>query len=122
MLIIEDDEKNLKLFQTIIEALGYSALSERSGKEGIRMAMEEMPNLILMDIHMPGMDGISAMKVLRSDEKMKDIPIIAVTSYAMRGDRQRFIKAGFNGYISKPISKDTFIDTIKFSLKGVGDD
>ena len=119
VLIVEDDEKNLKLFEVIIASLGYTAISAKSGREGIRMAEEIMPNLILMDIQMPEMDGLSVMKILRSKKKMKNIPIIAVTSYAMSGDRERLLEDGFDGYISKPISKDTFIDTIKFCLREI---
>ena len=117
ILIVEDNEKNLKLFKVIIESLGYDTLLAVNGKEGLRVAKEHIPDLILMDIQMPKMDGISAMKVLRSDEKTKDIPVIALTSYAMKGNRERIIEAGFIDYISKPISKDNFIEAVEKALR-----
>lgn len=117
VLIVEDNEKNLTLFKIIIESLGYETLLARDGREGVIMSKEHTPDLILMDIQMPVMDGITAFKTLFSDERTKDIPIIALTSYAMKGDKEHLLEEGFNDYISKPISKDSFIETIKKVLQ-----
>ena len=118
ILIIEDNEKNLKLFSVIVKSLGYEILTAMNGEEGVKIAKEESPDLILMDIQMPVMDGITAFNILKSDEKTKNIPVIALTSYAMAGDRERLLAAGFVDYISKPIDKDGFIKTIEDILKG----
>ena len=117
VLIVEDNEKNLKLFKIIIESLGYETLLARDGEEGIKKAKEQIPNLILMDIQMPVMDGVSAKKVLLADERTKDIPVIALTSYAMKGNKERLIEAGFIDYISKPISKESFIEAVEKALR-----
>lgn len=117
ILIVEDDEKGLELSKIIIESLGYETLLARHGEEGVRMAKEQLPDLILMDIQMPVMDGISALKALRSDERTKEIPIIAVTSYAMKGDKEHLFEVGFIDYISKPISKDSFIKVVEKALR-----
>lgn len=113
ILIVDDNEKNLKLFKIIIDSLGYETLLAKDGEEGVKMAKEHLPALILMDIQMPGVDGIAAIKTLQADEETKDISVIALTSYAMKGDKERLIEAGFIDYISKPISKADFIETIK---------
>lgn len=113
ILIVDDSEKNLKLFKLIIASMGYETITAGNGEEGIKKAKEESPDLILMDIQMPVMDGVSAVNVLSADESTKNIPIIALTSYAMKGDRERFLQHGFTDYISKPIDTDNFMDTIK---------
>ena len=118
ILIIEDNEKNLKLFSVIVKSLGYEILTAMNGEEGVKIAKEESPDLILMDIQMPVMDGISALNMLKTDERTKNIPVIALTSYAMSGDKEKFIGLGFSDYISKPIDKDGFIKTIEDILKG----
>ncbi|KAF0144300.1 MAG: two-component system cell cycle response regulator DivK [Nitrospirae bacterium] len=117
ILIIEDNEKNLKLFSVIIKFLGYATLTAMNGKEGVSIAKENAPDLILMDIQMPVMDGITALNMLKSDEKTKNIPVIALTSYAMAGDKEKFLGLGFSDYISKPIDKDGFIKAIENILK-----
>lgn len=113
ILIVEDNEKNLKLFKLIISSMGYETITAGNGEEGIKKAKEQSPDLVLMDIQMPVMDGISAVNVLSADKATKNIPVIALTSYAMKGDRERFIQHGFTDYISKPIDTDNFMDTIK---------
>ena len=117
ILIVEDNENNIMLFKIIIESLGYETLSARNGEEGVRMAKEQTPDLILMDIQMPVMDGISAMKALGSDERTKHIPVIALTSYAMMGDKERLLKDGFTDYISKPISNEGFVEVVEKTLR-----
>lgn len=116
ILIIEDNEKSLKLFSVIVRSLGYEAITAMNGEEGITIAKKESPDLILMDIQMPVTDGITALNMLKSDEKTKNIPVIALTSYAMTGDKEKFLRLGFSDYISKPIDTKTFSDVIKSML------
>ncbi|HAK88236.1 MAG TPA: hypothetical protein DHV16_08315 [Nitrospiraceae bacterium] len=113
VLIVEDNEKNLKLFKLLVTSTGCEVVTAANGEEGIKAAREEKPVLIVMDIQMPVMDGISAMGLLKSDEATRDIPVVALTSYAMKGDRERFLREGFADYIAKPIDTDVFLDTIK---------
>lgn len=103
ILIVEDNPKNMKLFRDVLQFRGYETIEAESAETGIALARERVPALILMDIQLPNMDGRGAMKVLKSDEKTRDIPIIAVTSFAMKGDRERFLADGFNGYVAKPV-------------------
>lgn len=117
VLIVEDNERNLKLFRLIIGSLGYEVFSARNGEEGVRMAKEIIPDLILMDIQMPVMDGITAMDTIRADEDTRGIPVIALTSYAMKGDRERLLQHGFVDYIAKPVRKDILIMAAKTVLE-----
>lgn len=120
VLIVEDNEKNLKLFRLIINSLGYETMTARDGEEGVRVAKEAGPDLILMDIQMPVMDGVSAIDHLKADEGTKGIPVIALTSYAMKGDKERFLEHGFIDYIAKPVSKDDLINAVKNVLEKDG--
>lgn len=117
ILIVEDNEKNRKLLKLVLGSFGHELLLAENGAEGFRTAKESLPNLILMDIQMPVMDGISALKALKSDEKTRDIPVIALTSYAMKGDRERLVDMGFTGYIAKPINVNEFTDMVGEILK-----
>ena len=117
ILIVEDNEKNLKLFSVITTSLGYETLTAPDGEEGVRSALERLPDLIIMDVQMPKMDGISALKIIRSMEETKHIPVIALTSYAMKGDKERLLECGFSAYIAKPIEKNAFIEIIEKALK-----
>jgi CheY-like chemotaxis protein len=117
ILIVEDNEKNLKLFSVIVRSIGYEALTAMNGEEGVTIAKDKLPDLILMDIQMPLMDGITALNILKSDERTKDIPVIALTSYAMAGNKEKFLGLGFSDYISKPIDKNSFIEVIQRILK-----
>lgn len=118
VLIVEDSEKNLKLAAIIVQSMGYEALTAVDGEEGVRVAMEGNPDLVLMDIQMPKMDGITALNMLKADEKTKGIPIIAMTSYAMKGDMEQLLSQGFADYIAKPIEKNRFIEAVEKALKG----
>jgi two-component system cell cycle response regulator DivK len=118
ILIVEDNDKNLKLFRAIIDSLGHQTLIAKDGEEGVRLARENIPDLVLMDIQMPVMDGSEAFRGLRADPATKDIPVIALTSYAMRGDKERFLNEGFVAYISKPINVKEFMNTINQFLVG----
>ena len=113
ILIVDDDIKNRKLFRVALQNSGYEIIEAENGEQAIKLAKENLPNLILMDIQMPVMDGISAFKVIRADENTKNIPVIALTSYAMKGDREKFLAEGFNDYISKPIDVKEFIEIVK---------
>ena len=94
ILIIEDDPKNLTLFRDLLQRFGYTTTEATDGREGIKLARADKPDLILMDIQLPVMDGIEATKILKSDPQTKNIPILALTSYAMKGDREKILKAG----------------------------
>ncbi len=103
ILIIEDNAKNLKLVRDVLQFKGYVTLEAESGEAGIALAREMRPALILMDVQLPGMDGRAAMKALKADASTREIPIIALTAYAMKGDRESLLADGFDGYIAKPI-------------------
>lgn len=112
ILIIEDDAKNLKLFRDLLQVSGYTTLEATDGKQGVELAREKKPDLILMDIQMPVMDGLEATKLLKNNDVTKDIPIVALTAYAMQGDEKKMREAGFDGYISKPIDVKGFLKKI----------
>ncbi|MCK5657964.1 MAG: response regulator [Syntrophobacteria bacterium] len=103
ILIIEDNPMNLKLIRDVLQIEGYETLEAETGETGVELARERHPAVILMDVNLPQMDGREAMKILKADASTRQIPIIAVTSLAMKGDRERLLAAGFDGYISKPI-------------------
>jgi len=109
ILVIEDQEQNLYLMQYMLEANGYGVQLARDGEQGIRVAQEQRPDMILLDIQLPTMSGHEVARVLRSKPDLVDVPIVAVTSYAMPGDREEVMAAGCTGYIEKPINPDTFI-------------
>jgi CheY-like chemotaxis protein len=108
ILIIEDNEQNLYLETFILEKNGHEIIQARSGEKGIAAAAQQRPDLILLDIQLPGMDGYTVAQELRRHLGIASTPIVAVTSYAMPGDRERILKAGCTGYIEKPINPDTF--------------
>jgi two-component system, cell cycle response regulator DivK len=116
ILIIEDNEQNLYLVSFILEKHGYEVFAARDGQEGINMAEPIKPDLILLDIQLPVMDGYTVARQLRANAKLDQTPIVAVTSYAMAGDREKTIEAGCNGYIEKPINPDTFIEEVEQHL------
>lgn len=113
VLIIEDNESNLYMMKFIISKLGHSILEARDGITGLKIAIEEIPDLILMDIQLPLLDGYSVTRKLRENDKLKNIPIIAVTSYAMVGDREKSLEAGCTAYIEKPINPEIFIKEVQ---------
>jgi two-component system cell cycle response regulator DivK len=108
ILIVEDNEKNLKLARDVLQFSGFQTLEAGSGEAAVGMAREHHPDLILMDIELPGIDGITALQQLRADAATARIPIVALTASAMSADRDRFVGAGFDGYISKPINIKEF--------------
>lgn len=118
ILYIEDNDQNFYLVNFILSAQGFTVTRARDGKEGIGIAMQKRPDLILLDIQLPGMDGYTVARELRTIEAMAAVPIVAVTSYAMVGDREKTIAAGCTGYIEKPINPDTFVSQIWEFLPG----
>ncbi len=112
ILIVEDNEKNRKLVRDVLQVKGYKTIETETGEEGIRMAQESQPALILMDIQLPGIDGITALKRLRADSKTRDIPVIAVTASAMTLKREAMLAEGFDGYQNKPISIKDFLEEV----------
>lgn len=113
ILIVEDNENNRCLFRDILSFHGYEVAVAADGREGVTMARQLMPDLILMDIQMPGMDGMTAGAILKGDPQTSELKIIALTSFAMRGDLEKFLAAGFDGYLSKPISTRELPDLVK---------
>jgi two-component system cell cycle response regulator DivK len=116
VLVVEDNEKNRKLARDVLAHQGYRVLEAESGEEGLRLAAAERPALILMDIHLPGIDGIEALRRLRADDATRPIPVIAVTASVMAHDRQKIMAAGFDGYQSKPISVRPFLAAVREAL------
>lgn len=116
ILIIDDDEESLKLFGTIVKCNGYEAIETMDGLEGIRLAMAEKPDLILVDIHMPGINGFEVFKIMKSEPSIRDIPIIALTVYSMMGNKNGILRAGFDDCIEKPIILKEFVKIVKEHL------
>jgi two-component system cell cycle response regulator DivK len=117
ILIVEDNEKNLKLVRDVLQVKGYATLEAGTAEDGIRIAGERRPDLILMDIQLPGMNGIDALKVLRADPTTAAIPVIAVTASVMQQDRNLITQAGFDGYIGKPLNLREFLDAVRAMLE-----
>ncbi len=113
ILIVEDNEKNRKLVRDTLRFKGYETIEAETGEDGVRLARERRPALVLMDIQLPGIDGVAALGQLRADAATASIPVIAVTASVMASDRQRIMAAGFDGYQSKPISVKAFLDAVR---------
>jgi two-component system, cell cycle response regulator DivK len=113
ILVVEDNEKNMKLFRDVLVATGYRMLEATTGTEAVDMASEHMPDLVLMDIQLPDLDGVQALHRLRADVRTARIPVLALTAQAMHGDRERFLAAGFDGYLSKPVDVRELIGTVR---------
>lgn len=112
VLVIEDNDDNMELITFILEKNGFTTVRAENGKKGIELALKERPDFILLDIQLPDMNGIEVLKAIRKSHTMAQIPVIAITSYAMSGDRERFLKNGCNGYIEKPINPETILSEI----------
>jgi two-component system cell cycle response regulator DivK len=117
ILVVEDNEMNMQLFEYLLEESGFEIVMSTTGEEALKLATESKPDLILMDIHLPGMDGLSVVRELKAGGEMEGVPILALTAHAMRGDKDRFLQAGCDGYISKPIDVKTFIPSIQQFLE-----
>ena len=116
VLVVEDNELNMKLFHDLLEASGYDTIQTRSGLEAINLAREHRPDLILMDIQLPEVSGLEVTKWIKEDDDLRSIPIIAITAFAMKGDEDRIRQGGCEAYLSKPISVGKFIETVKAYL------
>jgi two-component system cell cycle response regulator len=116
ILIIEDNPENMQLMVYLLTAFGHTVLETTTGEPGLTLARTEAPDLILCDLHMPGMDGYEVAQRLKLDLKLAAVPLVAVTAYAMVGDREKVLTAGFNGYISKPINPESFVGEIEMFL------
>jgi two-component system, cell cycle response regulator DivK len=117
VLIVEDNELNMKLFHDLLDAHGYKTLQTRNGMEALALAREHRPDLILMDIQLPEVSGLEVTKWLKEDDQLREIPVIAVTAFAMKGDEEKIKEGGCEAYISKPISVLSFLQTIDGFLK-----
>jgi two-component system cell cycle response regulator DivK len=117
ILIVEDNEKNLKLVRDVLQVKGYETLEAGTAEEGLKIAREKKPALILMDIQLPGMSGIEALKALRAAPATAAIPVVAITASVMQQDRQQIMNAGFDGFIEKPINLRSFLDTVQKAMK-----
>jgi two-component system cell cycle response regulator DivK len=117
ILIIEDNPMNMELTTDLLKVSGYVVVQAETAEQGIKMAQSQKPDLIIMDIGLPVMDGLSAVEILKKDGKTKDIPILALTSYAMKGDREKILEAGCEGYLAKPIDTRKFADEVRAILK-----
>lgn len=118
ILVVEDNAKNMKLFREVLVATGYETLEATTGGEAVDMASEHTPDLVLMDIQMPDIDGVEALRRLRADDRTASIPVVALTAQAMQGDRERFLAAGFDGYVSKPVNVRDLIGTVREHCEG----
>lgn len=113
VLIVEDNELNMRLFNDLLEAFGYRTVKTRDGLKALPLAQEHHPDLIVMDIQLPGISGLEITEQLKADPALKSIPVLAVTAFAMRGDEQRIRDRGAEAYLSKPISVTTFLETVR---------
>jgi len=120
ILIIEDNEKNRKLCRDVLQVKGYKTIESETAEEGLKLAAEQSPVLILMDIQLPGMDGITAMKQLKADPQTRRIPVIAITASAMMHNRTTLLAEGFDGYQTKPISLKDFLMEVQRLLVAGG--
>ena len=116
VLIIEDNPANMTLATFLLQSAGHSVLAARDAESGLTLARAEQPDLILMDIQLPGMDGLEATALLKGDEATRDIPVVALTALAMKGDEERIRGAGCDGYIAKPLAYKDFLATISWHL------
>jgi two-component system cell cycle response regulator DivK len=117
ILVVEDNDKNLKLVRDLLVLKGYAVLEAVTGEQGLRVAVEHRPDLILMDIQLPDLDGVAALNRLRADPGTASIPVVALTAFAMKEDRERFLSAGFDGYLAKPIDIRSFSDRVRSFLR-----
>ena len=118
ILVVEDNEKNMKLFRDVLAATGFRTLEATTGGEAVDMASEHTPDLVLMDIQLPDLDGVQALRRLRANERTAAIPVLALTAQAMRGDRERFLAEGFDGYVSKPVNVRELIEIVRQHCEG----
>jgi two-component system cell cycle response regulator DivK len=121
ILVVEDNPKNMKLVRDVLEFSGYEVIEATSGEDGVRLAQTEHPNLILMDLQLPGIDGAEALRRIRGGQEGQDVPVVAVTAFAMDEDRRRAFASGFDGYLEKPINVSRFPHQVRDFLDRGGD-
>jgi two-component system cell cycle response regulator DivK len=113
VLVVEDNERSMKLFRDVLLASGYRMLEATTGAQAVELVVEHVPDLVLMDIHLPDVDGVEALGRLRADARTEAVPVLALTAQAMEGDRERFLAAGFDGYLSKPVNIRDLLATVE---------
>ncbi len=118
ILIVEDEPKNQKLVRDLLQASGNSTIEATDGKQGVELAKAKKPDLILMDVQMPVMDGLEATRILKADATISNIPVLALTSYAMKGDKEKILEAGCDGYLAKPFEIQELLKTVAEYLSG----
>ena len=118
--IIDDELKNIELLRDLLQVSGYSTNEATNGKEGVELAKTSKPDLILIDIQMPEMDGLEATRILKTDATTRNIPVLALTSYAMKGDKERILAAGCDGYLAKPLNIKELLKIVAEYLSGEG--
>ncbi len=112
VLVVEDNELNMKLVRSLLQIRNYGVLEAVDAETGIQLTRKHRPDLVLMDVQLPGIDGLKATQIIKEDPALKDIPVVALTSYAMQGDEEKAVKAGCTGYITKPLDTKAFLETI----------
>jgi two-component system cell cycle response regulator DivK len=120
ILVVEDNQRNMKLVRDVLEATGYRTLEATTGERAVELAAEHEPDLVLMDIRLPDIDGVETLRRLRADKSTAAIPVVALTAQAMEGDRGQFLAAGFDGYVSKPVDIAGLVATVKQHCYGGG--
>ena len=118
ILLVEDNEKNMKLFRDVLRAAGYETLEATTGGQALKLAVEHDPDLVLLDVGLPDIDGVAVLGRLRTEDRTASIPVLALTAQAMTGDRERFLAAGFDGYISKPVNIVALVETVREHCRG----
>ena len=113
VLVVEDNARNMKLFRDVLHASGYRTLEASTGERAVELVFEHRPDLVLMDIQLPDIDGVEALDRLRADQRFSSVPVLALTAQAMEGDREGFLAAGFDGYLSKPVNIAEFVATVR---------
>jgi two-component system, cell cycle response regulator DivK len=116
ILIVEDNEKNMKLARDVLQVKGYATIEAVTGEDGVKLAVEQKPDLVLMDIQLPGINGIEALRILRENPATAAIPVIAVTASVMQQDRKQIMEAGFDAYVGKPIDLKEFLAAVHKAL------
>ncbi len=118
ILIVEDNEKNMKLARDVLQAKGYTTLEAVNGEDGVRLALAHKPDMVLMDIQLPDINGVDAFARIRANADTADVPVVAFTASVTPGDRNRITDAGFDGFIGKPINLKEFLETVRKTLEG----
>ena len=118
VLVIEDNELNMKLVRSLLKIGNYEIFEAEDAETGIKLMHKHRPDLVLMDVQLPGMNGLRATQIIKENPAIKDIPVVALTSYAMQGDEEKASEAGCTGYITKPIDTKTFLDSLKQYIRG----